>query len=114
MLDVAGGSLVRWSGRKITDVGPRSAHIAGLRYSCFASPEELENGQIITFKPKDGDPIDYIGIESAGGMRFAITNTCAANALGIVPEGDYARAIKLLRSLHFRYLLTDWALQWSR
>jgi N-methylhydantoinase A/oxoprolinase/acetone carboxylase beta subunit len=89
---VAGGSLVRWSGRKITDVGPRSAHIAGLRYSCFASPEELENGQIITFKPKDGDPIDYIGIESAGGMRFAITNTCAANALGIVPEGDYARA----------------------
>ena len=92
VVGVAGGSLVRWSGRKITDVGPRSAHIAGLRYSCFASPEELENGQIITFKPKDGDPIDYIGIESAGGMRFAITNTCAANALGIVPEGDYARA----------------------
>ena len=89
---VAGGSLVRWSGRKITDVGPRSAHIAGLLYSCFASPEELENGQIITFKPKDGDPIDYIAIETAGGKRFAITNTCAANALGLVPEGDYARA----------------------
>jgi N-methylhydantoinase A len=89
---VAGGSLVRWSGRKITDVGPRSAHIAGLRYSCFASPEELENGQIITFKPKEGDPIDYIAIESAGDNRFAITNTCAANALGLVPEGDYARA----------------------
>src|SRR5919106_4572710 len=63
---VAGGSLVRWSGRKITDVGPRSAHIAGLPYSCFASPEELESGQIITFKPKDGDSIDYIAIESAG------------------------------------------------
>ncbi|HJU95622.1 MAG TPA: hydantoinase/oxoprolinase family protein [Nitrososphaera sp.] len=89
---VAGGSLVRWSGRKITDVGPRSAHIAGLPYSCFASSEELENGQIITFKPKEGDSIDYIAIESAGGKRFAITNTCAANALGLVPEGDYARA----------------------
>lgn len=89
---VAGGSLVRWSGRKITDVGPRSAHIAGLPYSCFAAPEELEGGQIITFKPKDGDPIDYVAIESAGGKRFAITNTCAANALGLVPEGDYARA----------------------
>ncbi len=89
---VAGGSLVRWSGRKITDVGPRSAHIAGLPYSCFAAPEELEGGQIITFRPKEGDPIDYIAIESAGGKRFAITNTCAANALGIVPEGDYARA----------------------
>jgi N-methylhydantoinase A/oxoprolinase/acetone carboxylase beta subunit len=89
---VAGGSLVRWSGRKITDVGPRSAHIAGVAYSCFASSEELENGQIITFKPKEGDPIDYIAIESAGGKRFAITNTCAANALGLVAEGDYARA----------------------
>ena len=89
---VAGGSLVRWSGRKITDVGPRSAHITGLPYSCFVSSEELEGGQIITFRPKDGDPIDYIAIESAGGRRFAITNTCAANALGMVPEGDYARA----------------------
>lgn len=89
---VAGGSLVRWSGRKITDVGPRSAHIAGLPYSCFSSPEELENGQIITFKPKEGDSIDYIAIESAGGKRFAITNTCAANALSLVPEGDYAKA----------------------
>ncbi|HXG05870.1 MAG TPA: hydantoinase/oxoprolinase family protein [Nitrososphaera sp.] len=89
---VAGGSLVRWSGRKITDVGPRSAHIAGLPYSCFASSEELEGGQIITFSPKEGDPIDYVAIESSGGKRFAITNTCAANALGLVPEGDYARA----------------------
>jgi N-methylhydantoinase A len=89
---VAGGSLVRWSGRKITDVGPRSAHIAGLPYSCFVPSEELEGGQIITFRPKEGDPIDYIAIESAGGRRFAITNTCAANALGMVPEGDYARA----------------------
>jgi len=88
---VAGGSLVRWSGRKITDVGPRSAHIAGLPYSCYAAPEELEGGQIITFRPKEGDPIDYVAIES-GGKRFAITNTCAANALGIVPEGDYAKA----------------------
>ncbi|HEV8386290.1 MAG TPA: hydantoinase/oxoprolinase family protein [Nitrososphaera sp.] len=89
---VAGGSLVRWSGRKITDVGPRSAHIAGLPYSCFACPEELEGGQIITFRPKEGDPIDYVVIETAGGRRFAITNTCAANYLGVIPEEDYARA----------------------
>ena len=89
---VAGGSLVRWSGRKITDVGPRSAHIAGLPYSCFASPEELEGGQIVTFRPKVGDPIDYVAIETAGGRRYAITNTCAANFLGVVPPGDYARA----------------------
>ncbi|MGI0028810.1 MAG: hydantoinase/oxoprolinase family protein [Nitrososphaera sp.] len=88
---IAGGSLVRWSGRKITDVGPRSAHIAGLPYSCFASPEELEGGQIITFRPIEGDPMDYVAIETGGGKRFAITNTCAANALGTIPEGDYAK-----------------------
>lgn len=89
---VAGGSLIRWSGRKITDVGPRSAHIANLPYSCFANPEDLENGQIITFRPKDGDPIDYIAIETGGANRYAITNTCAANALGLIPNGDYAMA----------------------
>ncbi len=89
---IAGGSLIRWSGRKITDVGPRSAHIANLPYSCFANPEDLENGQIITFRPKDGDPIDYIAIETGGGNRYAITNTCAANALGLIPNGDYAMA----------------------
>jgi N-methylhydantoinase A/oxoprolinase/acetone carboxylase beta subunit len=103
---VAGGSLVRWSGRKITDVGPRSAHIAGLPYSCFALPEELEGGQIITFRPKEGDPMDYVAIESAGGKRFAITNTCAANALGLVPEGDYARSNQLTARMALSILAT--------
>ncbi len=87
---VAGGSLIRWSGKKITDVGPRSAHIAGLQYSCFADPSDLEGGQIITFAPKKGDPLDYVAIEASGGKSFAITNTCAANSLGLVPASDYA------------------------
>jgi N-methylhydantoinase A len=91
VVGIAGGSLVRWSGKKITDVGPRSAHISGLRYSCFAEPQELEGGQIITFMPKEGDPIDYIGLEVAAGKRFAITTTCAANALGLIPDNDYAK-----------------------
>ena len=87
---VAGGSLIRWSGRKITDIGPRSAHISGLQYSCYAEPADLDGGQIITFAPKDGDPMDYVAIEVGGGKKFAITNTCAANALGIVSNSDYA------------------------
>jgi len=91
VVGIAGGSLVRWSGKKITDVGPRSAHISGLRYSCFAEPQELEGGQIVTFMPKEGDPIDYIGIEVGAGKKFAITNTCAANALGHIPDNDYAK-----------------------
>ncbi len=91
VVGIAGGSLVRWSGKKITDVGPRSAHISGLKYSCFAEPQDLEGGQIVTFMPKKGDPIDYIGIEVGAGKRFAITTTCAANALGRIPDNDYAK-----------------------
>jgi N-methylhydantoinase A/oxoprolinase/acetone carboxylase beta subunit len=94
VVGIAGGSLVRWSGKKITDVGPRSAHISGLKYSCFAEPQELEGGQIVTFMPREGDPIDYIGIEAGAGKRFAITTTCAANALGIIPDNDYAKGGK--------------------
>jgi N-methylhydantoinase A len=90
---IAGGSLVRLStnSKKIVDVGPRSAHIAGLQYSCFSSPEELEGGQLVTFQPKDGDPTDYVAIKGKDGKLFAITNTCAANSLGLIKEGDYAK-----------------------
>lgn len=38
----------------------------------------------------EGDPADYAVIDAAGG-RFAVTMTCAANALGRAPEGDFAR-----------------------
>jgi hypothetical protein len=62
-----------------------------LKYSCFAEPQDLEGGQIVTFMPKKGDPIDYIGIEVGAGKRFAITTTCAANALGRIPGNDYAK-----------------------
>ena len=87
---VAGGSLVRLAKNKIVDVGPRSAHIAGLKYSCFVKPTELENGRIITFKPTENDPDDYICIQTDDNKKIAITNTCAANALGIITKEDYA------------------------
>ena len=87
---VAGGSLVRISNNRIIDVGPRSAHIAGLRYSCFVEPDELDNARIITFKPKETDPDDYVCIETSNNKKIAITNTCAANALGLINKEDYA------------------------
>lgn len=89
----AGGSLVRidLSRKKITDVGPRSAHIAGLPYSCFANPEELEGGQLIIFRPYNEDPSDYVAVKGKNGKLFAITTTCAANALGLLKENDYAK-----------------------
>ena len=87
---VGGGSMVRIDGGRVVGVGPRSAHIAGLPYACFASAEDLRDARVTTIRPMADDPADYAVLDAAGG-RFAITMTCAANALGRVPEGDFAR-----------------------
>ncbi|GAA4947313.1 hydantoinase/oxoprolinase family protein [Streptomonospora halophila] len=93
---IGGGSLVRLGtarggGAKVADVGPRSAHIAGLPYACFAEPGDLRDARLVRLSPRAGDPADYAVIEGAGG-RFALTLTCAANAASRVAEEDYARA----------------------
>ncbi|WIE55636.1 hydantoinase/oxoprolinase family protein [Curtobacterium sp. MCBD17_003] len=91
---VGGGSMVRiqpGGTARVTSVGPRSAHIAGLPYACFASPDDLRDARLTTIAPLDGDAADHVVLDAAGG-RFAITMTCAANALGLVPETDYAHA----------------------
>ncbi|NJQ03296.1 hydantoinase/oxoprolinase family protein [Streptomyces zingiberis] len=86
---VGGGSMVRIAGGRVHAVGPRSAHIAGLPYACFAGPADLAGARLVTVAPLDGDAGDHAVLEAAGG-RFALTLTCAANALGRVPEGDFA------------------------
>ncbi|MGI0010446.1 MAG: hydantoinase/oxoprolinase family protein, partial [Nitrosopumilaceae archaeon] len=90
---VAGGSMIRLKDGRVWKVGPRSAHIAGLKYSCFADPEDLKTGELVFIKPKPNDQEEYVAIKCKGGT-YAITNTCAANALGMVDEGDYAYANK--------------------
>ncbi|NOJ29343.1 MAG: methylhydantoinase [Nitrososphaeraceae archaeon] len=87
---IGGGSLIRVSGSKVIDVGPRSAHIAGLQYSCYADPAELKDGRIIKFKPGPDDPDDYVCIETSNKKRYAITNTCVANALGKIAPEEYS------------------------
>ncbi len=84
---VAGGSLLRLSNRRIEEVGPRSAHIAGLPYASLADPAALEGAHLERIAPRPGDPADYAVVAAAGG-RFAITPTCAANALGRLPADD--------------------------
>lgn len=86
---VGGGSMVRLGHGHVQAVGPRSAHIAGLPYACYADVDDLRGATLATVSPQPGDPDDYVVLDAAGG-RFAITMTCAANALGRVPDGDFA------------------------
>jgi N-methylhydantoinase A len=81
----AGGSMPRVGRRKLEDVGPRSAHLAGLPYACFAAPDELAGAELELRAPRDGDPADYAVVRAAGGL-FALTATCAANALGLAED----------------------------
>jgi hypothetical protein len=90
VIGIAGGSMVRVRDRRLVDVGPRSAHIAGLPYAAFANPEDIVEPQIELFRPKADDPGDYVAVRSANGTRHAITNTCAANVLGYAKPGLHA------------------------
>ncbi|WP_433573116.1 hydantoinase/oxoprolinase family protein [Streptomyces sp. CA-251247] len=87
---VGGGSMVRIGDARIIGVGPRSAHIAGLPYACYATLDDLRDAMVTTVRPMEGDPADYAVLDAAGG-RYAVTMTCAANALGRVPASDFAR-----------------------
>jgi N-methylhydantoinase A len=101
---VAGGSMVRANKNGIIDVGPRSAHIAGLDYAVYSDEDEIIDPQIEFFSPKPGDPADYVAIRCANGKRLAITTSCAANVLGLVKPhhfsyGNVKAAIKAMKAL---------------
>ncbi|MGE0879451.1 MAG: hydantoinase/oxoprolinase family protein [Acidimicrobiia bacterium] len=90
VIGVAGGSMLRVRRNKVYGVGPRSAHIAGLPYATFTDAAAFAGAKAVVIAPRAGDPADYLVIELADGSRVALTNTCAANALGVVQPGDYA------------------------
>ncbi len=91
-LGVAGGSMIRVEGKKITDVGPRSAHIAGLTYEVF-SPA-LTNPHLELLAPcKDDQPV-FAAVVGEDGKEVALTLAGAANVLGKIPEQDYATGDK--------------------
>ena len=90
VLGIAGGSMVRVASDRIVDVGPRSAHIAGLPYAAFQPAGGMVEPELELIQPKPGDPRDYVAVRLADGRRVAITNTDAANVLGVVKPGDYS------------------------
>lgn len=90
VLGVAGGSMIRGNKNGVVDAGPRSAHIAGMDYAVFTPEEEIVDPKIEFFSPKEGDPNDYIAIRLKSGKRITITNTCAANILGLVKPEQFS------------------------
>src|SRR5204863_1321522 len=88
VVGAAGGSLARLGRRKVEETGPRSAHVAGLPYACFADPADLAGAQLDLVAPRPGDPEAYV-VVGRDGRRWAVTATCAANALGLVAGADH-------------------------
>lgn len=82
-LGVGGGSMLRLGERGIAAVGPRSAHIAGCAYASFVAPELLDGARF--------ERGEYAAFVAPDGTRIAPTTTCAANLLGLVPDGAFAR-----------------------
>jgi N-methylhydantoinase A len=81
-LAVAGGSLARLENGVVVAAGPRSAHIAGYRYAAFCDVATIAGARVAL---EDG----VVALADADG-RIAVTPTCAANALGLVPLTAFA------------------------
>ncbi|MBU9728434.1 hydantoinase/oxoprolinase family protein [Diplocloster modestus] len=87
---IGGGSMVRMDGTKVIDVGPRSAHIAGLGYLAFSGEEEIADIRPELIQPMPMDPGDYLVAVNEKGKRFAVTLTDASIVAGMTKPGDYA------------------------
>lgn len=87
-LGVAGGSMIRVENGTIMDVGPRSAHIAGLAYEAFSEP--IEQGRIHYVAPCEGDEPVFAALRDGQGHAVAFTLAGAAAVLQKIPQGDYA------------------------
>lgn len=87
---IGGGSMVRMQKNKVVEVGPRSAHIAGLSYLAFCDEAEIASVRPEFRRPVHSDPDDYLTAVNENGKIFAVTLTDAAIAAGSVKKGDYA------------------------
>ena len=87
-LGVAGGSMIRVENGKLTDVGPRSAHIAGVPYEIFS--DKLTNPKLELVAPLADDEKVFAVVTGSDGRKVSLTLAGAANLIGSVPAGDYA------------------------
>lgn len=90
-LGVAGGSMIRVQEKKIADIGPRSAHIADKEYECFTEDGQITSAKMQLVSPRPDDPCAYATVLAQDGREYALTLAGAANLLGYIPDGDYAK-----------------------
>jgi N-methylhydantoinase A len=90
-LGIGGGSMLRIDRTSILDVGPRSAHIAGCAYASFVTVQALEGARLARIAPSENDRAEYAVLVTPDGRRIALTTTCAANFLDLVPERAFAQ-----------------------
>lgn len=88
---VAGGSLALAEGTSLLAVGPRSAHIAGVRYAAFTPGLSADEVRPHLLRPDARGPGWWCFRRGDAPELYAVTPTCAANLLGLVPEGVEAR-----------------------
>tara|TARA_B100000315_G_scaffold23385_1_gene20242 strand:- start:584 stop:2593 length:2010 start_codon:yes stop_codon:yes gene_type:complete len=95
VLPIGGGNLLKVGRNLFRDVvrgvGPRSARKAEMIYATFSDESRLRDTTPLVAQPITGDPENYVMLKDSDGIGFAPTLTCAANCLGIVPEGDFAK-----------------------
>lgn len=93
-LGIAGGSIPRIDDHKIIDVGPRSAHIAGLSYVAYASQNSFDQIELDKVQPLKGDPNDYLAVKSKtdSSRRYTITPTEASYLLELVKDFGHGSA----------------------
>jgi N-methylhydantoinase A len=103
VVGAAGGSMTRVGKRKLIETGPRSAHVASVPYACFTEPVRLAGAELVTVAPRPGDPTEY-AVVRRNGEDFALTATCAANALGLVADGTHPQGDREAATLAFEAL----------
>lgn len=89
---IGGGSMIAVDENGgMTGVGPRSAHIANLKYEAYADADDIVEPKLSVIRPKPTDST-YAYVECEGGKKFALTLSGAAIIAGYIGKGDYAYA----------------------
>ena len=81
--------------------------LPGCAYAAFVTPDALDGARVERIAPTPRDRADYAVLVTPDGKRIAATTTCAANALGLIPEGAFARGDSAAALRAFELLARD-------